>query len=775
MIRYAKPLVARACFVVFCSLGGSAFADPLACDVTGYKAAEGLSVQSAADALTVSWQGDPGHEVRLAFAVEGGAPKIKDLSLRRDGGAWSSLAADLSPDFHVTTGLRRMSNQQLRPLNDLKVPITEAEVAKHRWDPFWDAPLDMATAANPNVNNPPPKAGLPGQPGLPRDPSEVKEADAVYAVKGCVVRTDGARIEISFPGVTLGVFQGKLMYTVYRGSNLIRQEVVASTQTPWVAYKYEAGLKGLPIRADSKVAWRDISNTWQRYRFGGAVNADKVPLLAANRIAVADQGVAGSIAAFPPPHKFFWAREVSINMGYNWYRKDSDAAYAFGIRQNEKEDPSENPANWALYSARPGTDQLMPVYLYPTLGDANATAAGAMAFTRGDTFKAVPGYKVMNHHYHMDLGARWLADGVRTKIPDLVALKAVGLDIVSPIWSFNMFGFDGADPNTVEADAMDAAQKALPRGANYLAFLDAAAKGAKIHSDKDFLIMPNIEVYGGPLGGHTDLLFSRPVMMDQKKPGQAAIETDPKYGRVYHIGSAKEFMDMARAENVLISMPHPRTKGSAGYPDADKDTDYFNDPQYNGFGLRWGMGLDGSERRTCELRCLPVLDDMSNWMAARGQPMKYALSISEVRHQQPGDDIYASAPVTYVKLAEQPMEPTPVVEALKRGDSFVTTGEVLLTHYEVQSAGRASKLVAEVEWTFPLDMVEIVWGDGKITGRQIIPTTDLPPFGKHRFEIPFDARGKSWVRFAAWDSASEGALSQPVALSPPKARRRNKQ
>ena len=25
----------------------------------------------------------------------------------------------------------------------------------------------------------------------------------------------------------------------------------------------------------------------------------------------------GSIAAFPPPHSFFWAREIEQNLGYN--------------------------------------------------------------------------------------------------------------------------------------------------------------------------------------------------------------------------------------------------------------------------------------------------------------------------------------------------------------------------------------------------------------------------------------------------------------------------
>ena len=72
--------------------------------------------------------------------------------------------------------------------------------------------------------------------------------------------------------------------------------------------------------------------------------------------------------------------------------------------------------------------------------------------------------------------------------------------------------------------------------------------------------------------------------------------------------------------------------------------------------------------------------------------------------------------------------------------------------------------VADVEWTFPLEFAEVVWGDGETTDRQIVPATDLPPFGRHRFEIPFDATGKKWVRFAVWDSAGNGALVQPIKL-----------
>jgi len=73
--------------------------------------------------------------------------------------------------------------------------------------------------------------------------------------------------------------------------------------------------------------------------------------------------------------------------------------------------------------------------------------------------------------------------------------------------------------------------------------------------------------------------------------------------------------------------------------------------------------------------------------------------------------------------------------------------------------------VAEVEWTFPLEFVEVVWGDGVTTDRQIIKTTEAGAFGKKRFTIPFDATGKKWVRFAAWDSAGNGAMGQPVKLA----------
>ncbi len=222
-----------------------------------------------------------------------------------------------------------MSNQQMTPLRGLGVELTDDIVDRFRWEPFWDAPLELSEPTG-RQGNPPPAAGVANQPGLPRKSEEITRAEAFYRVTSCDVKTNGARIEVTFPGVQLGVFTGALQYSVFKGSNLIQQDLVASTPKPWVAYKYTAGLKGLSTTAGTRVAWRDIANNWQDYRFGGAANEQEVPLATTGRVVIAERGAAGSIAAFSPPHTFFWAREIAINLGYNFYKKENDGTFSFG-------------------------------------------------------------------------------------------------------------------------------------------------------------------------------------------------------------------------------------------------------------------------------------------------------------------------------------------------------------------------------------------------------------------------------------------------------------
>jgi hypothetical protein len=723
-----------------------ASADPIACDLGAYRPKSGLVASVVNETLAVTWEGDRRQEIRLSFGLSNGTPVIGEVAVRPPGSGWNLLASHLVPEFRITSGIRRMSNQQIQPLNDLKVPITAEVVERNRWDAFWDAPLFIGPARA--GGNPPPAEGIAGQPGMPRRAEEIHRAMAVYRVRSCAVATNGARLEINFPGVELGVFSGSLQFTVYKGTNLVRQELIASTDASSVAYKYDAGLTGVAIDDSSRVAWRDTANAWQEYRLGGAPNDGAVVLKASNRTVVAETR-AGSIAAFPPPHTFFWAREIETNLGYNWYRKDNARSFSFGIRQAEREEVEAYQENFALYSAPRGSLQRMPVYFYVSMDRASAAVDQVLAFTHGDRFKALPGYQVMAHHYHMDLGQRLREAGTPdADISDLAAIRSIGVTIASQI--------DSVFTGTGNA-----------RRGDWLETTKLSVEGARRHSDKNFLLMANQEVYGSPLGGHTDLLFSHPVYWGSRAPGQPLVEDNPKYGKVYHIGSADDLIEMARREDVLISMPHPRTKGSTGYPDAVKDEAFFKDPHYQGVGFRWGMGLDLSERRLCDRRCLTLLDDMSNWSADWPGSPKYVIAITETRFKAPGDDVYAASPVNYVKLDRVPSidDVSPVVKALMRGDSFVTSGEVLVPSFSLEGSGAQRTIVADVEWTFPLEFVEVVWGDGKSSDRRIVSATDFGPHGSHRFRIPFDATGKKWVRFAAWDSAGNGAILQPMKLA----------
>ena len=176
--------------------------------------------------------------------------------------------------------------------------------------------------------------------------------------------------------------------------------------------------------------------------------------------------------------------------------------------------------------------------------------------------------------------------------------------------------------------------------------------------------------------------------------------------------------------------------------------------------------------RLCEYRCLGLFDEMTNWYVDRNIPLKHMQAISEARSdigergRPPYDALYANGPVNYLKIDRLPSvdDMSPIINAMKRGDYFVSSGEVLISSYSVEGTGDQRTISADVEWTFPLNFVEVVWGDGKTTDRQIISTTDLPAFGKKQFRIPFNAAGKKWVRFAAWDVAGNGALVQPIKL-----------
>lgn len=717
------------------------------CDVREYTPKDGLTAKAIAQGVEFTWTGDHQQLLRASFAIENGEPKITSLSVSKSGGAWVPLGRNLTPEYEVTTGKRRMSEQQLQPLRKLNVPITEALLDREKWNAFWDAPLE-----------------IPGRPGtnadLPRKPEEVRRARATFQATGCAVKSDGSRLEVTFPGVQLGIFSGNLHYTVYHGTNLLRQEIVAKTEEPSVAYKYDAGLKGFEIGKDTRVVWRDVARNWQQYEFGADINKDSVPLVARNRLGILETR-AGSLGFFPPPHKFFFAREIETNLGFVYYRKDSDNSFALGARQAEHEqgyrpygisdaewkrraDESRHDVhNFALYNAPPGTWQHMPVYFYLSAQDSKATADSILAFTHDDRYKELPGFKVMASHFHMHFNEQ---------------LTDAGTIDLQPSW-YSVFR--GLGINMVIL--ADFHSDSHPNDPGPVRFKEQKVyfEGCRRFSDKDFLLIPGEEPDAN-LGGHYMFLLPHPLYWSHvQAQGQTFSQNDPDYGHVYHVKSGADELSLLNAEHGLMWQTHPRTKGSAGYPDAVRHSEHFMSDRFLG-GSYQSLPVDQSEARLCESRCLGLLDDMNNWAGP-----KFMLAEGDTYMKYPDDETYPQLAINYVKLDRVPAFNDgwmPLLDALRAGNYFVSTGEVLFRNWAITGSGANRAYEADVEWTYPLDFIELVWGDGKTTNSKVIRTADSAAFGHSHFKIPFDAAGKKWVRFAAWDSAGNGAFTQPTHL-----------
>jgi len=712
-------------------------ADVIPYDLRGYTAAPGLSAVVEQGNLVVTWNGAGGTELRALYGVDRAQPVIRELAVRRSGGQWLPIGRNLVPDFKAHTARRRIDSIALRSLAAQGVDITNREVIEREsWYAFWDAPFV-----------------IPGEDRLivdwPRKPEEIQRVQGTFNTTSAEVKTDGARIEVNFPGLSMGIFSGGIRFTHYRGTNLLRVEAIAKTEQNLVAYKYDAGLKGLSTEMLPRVYWLDTGGNPQSYRFGGALHEAPVAVRAKNRVIIAE-GRSGSIAAFPPPTVFFHARETDANLGYVWYRKDGQADYGIGVKQAEREDEARWLQNYALYDAPPGTWQRMAVYFYISPDSAPDTRAAAMAFTHNDTFKPVPGYKTMVNHFHLAFVDRLRESGsLDMELPDLAAFRALGLNIIglSEFHRDRLRHQDSGDGRfTDQRDYFEASRRA---------------------SDHDFLVLP-WEEPSVHFGGHYNYMTPRPLYFTRgRAEGQPAVAENPQFGKVYHTGNVEDMQRMTEAEGAYWYAAHPRSKSSSGYPDAYFDKPWAQSDHNLGIAFKQGMGMDLSQPRLAEWRTFDAIDTWNNLLADTKFRPKYLIGDVDTYQKWPHDDIFPSLPVNYIKLDKLPGPDddwAPILKALRDGEFFVTNGEVHINHYAVEGTGNRRTITADVEWTFPLEFVEVVWGDGKTVDRQIIRATDLPPFGTKRFSIPFDATGKKWVRFAVWDSAVNGAFVPPVWL-----------
>jgi hypothetical protein len=560
------------------------------------------------------------------------------------------------------------------------------------------------------------------------------------------VTSTATRARLVIEGLSAETFAGRYELTIFAGSPLILAEAVLSTAQNNRALLYDAGLVSPPSRV--------TGYTWIDPRLGPQAAPADTPggVRAARYRTAALEFPGGNVTVFPPPHRYLYPLDFADNFGFNWLGRHYDSSApgdGVGVRQPPTGDNRYVP--WV--NAPPGTEQRLPVFYRFGPADGAAEIAAVATYTRGDRFAPLPGYKTFSSHYHvehtMDLLTRQKAAGNDALPADLRdpgfvrAFRAAGIDIV------HLAEFHNSQTPKL-ATAPRLAQLRLMH-----------AECARL-SDGKFLLLPGEEP-NVHLGGHWISFFPKPVLWVLNRPAEKPfVETNSAGETIYHVGSPADVLTLMQREHGLMWAAHARIKGTIGFPDNYRDTPFFQSPHY--LGAAWKAMPADYSRDTLGWRVLDLLDDMNNWGAD-----KRALGEVDVFKIEPHSELYGHLNVNYLKLDRLPRFADgwqPVLDVLRRGEFFVTTGEILAADTAlIRDAGAAPRLTAQLTWTLPLAFAEIVAGDGTKTFLRRIDLSDTRAFGTRAFSglLPDDP-GLRWARLAVWDIAGNGAFSQPIPL-----------
>ena len=388
-----------------------------------------------------------------------------------------------------------------------------------------------------------------------------------------------------------------------------------------------------------------------------------------------------------------------------------------------------------------------------------------LRYTNGDHFPKLAGYHTMTTHWHMATAMAALQEkanaGPRTT-PDLVPMfKKMGVEIV------HLAEFHG------DGHAQDPGPMRLPE-------MEAMFAECKRLSDGEMLFLPGEEANTG-LGtarpgkeaGHWLYLFPRPVYWTMKRaPGQPFQENLPPFGPVYHVGDGSDMVRLLESEHGLAWTSHARIKGSSWTPDIFRDQNFYRSSHW--LGAAWkAMPADLSLDRL-GTRALDLLDDMANWGQEKYLPGE--VDVFKIDHAH---ELYGHMNINYIKL-EPDRVPRfddgwqPVLDALRSGRFFVTTGEVLIPEFQVAGkssgstvaleAGKSVEVQFQLIGTFPLRFAEIISGDGSHVFRDRIELAETGSFSQQRVRRRLDLSARKWVRLEAWDVATNGSYTQPVWL-----------
>jgi len=558
----------------------------------------------------------------------------------------------------------------------------------------------------------------------------------------------GSRTIIKIPGLSASTFKGFLEVTLYHGSPLFNVAAVMTTDVDSTAIVYDAGLIS-KVPAWEQLSWSDTQDKLQTIHVN---SLDSAKNLAVKYRTIIGESSKGSLAIFPAPHQYFYPLDEAFNLKFVWHGnnyRDLLSGYGMGIRQELEGDKRYVP--W--FNSPPKTLQRLNFYCLLDKGKAQNILTDVKKYTHNDTYKSLSGYKTMASHFHNEFIMKVVLAGkpIPEKPSFVDVFKNTGIDIVH-LAEFHY--------------------TAHPKGPDgqRLKELNALFEQCERLSDKDFLLLPGEEP-NEFFGGHWLQLFPKPVywIMSREKD-KPFLTNDPKYGKIYRINNQDEMLKLLELENGLAWTAHARTKGSTGFPDAYKNEPFFLSNQF--FGAAWKpIPGDLSEPRLGK-RALDLLDDMNNWGLK-----KHMIGEADLFTIEPENEMYAHLNVNYLqmdKLPEFKKGWQPVLNTMKEGKFFTTTGEILFPFFNVngKGAGETVKLNASgdvsialhTNWTFPLNFALIISGDGKNVYHDRIDLSNTKAFGDKEFEFTLNLKGRTWIRVEVWDEASNGAYTQSVWL-----------
>ena len=235
-----------------------------------------ISVTAGTGTAIVAWEDADGRPWRATFSLDPKTPLIQSITVNG-----LIVLEKAQPIYNIETGKRRGG-----------------------WDAFFDFP--------------------------PSHPDGTTRFLADFKLTKASASSQGDRVEMEFEGLKMGLFEGTINYIFFPRTRLIEQVAVVKTEEPDTAFFYDAGLKmGVEQdrragnNMDTAVVYYDTEGRLATARPQGS---ERHPLAVRHRT-IAVSGGKGSVAVFPPPHQYFFARDYSTNMANLWAEASTKSAF----------------------------------------------------------------------------------------------------------------------------------------------------------------------------------------------------------------------------------------------------------------------------------------------------------------------------------------------------------------------------------------------------------------------------------------------------------------